>query len=412
MADKTTLAESSQALFCAMADFIGAGKVEKVFDEKLYPTYEEFKGHWNTTNPTAKIADSFNSHVDANVDLKTIEKFLNDNTDWYISSLLIAKKLIKDIDHISGQFNSIKRPSWSSVFYVRGDKEVMKNIEILFKAAQKDQKKLNATEGAKKHVVFGDINKWSPADIYFASPKAKAEIKKMVSDSDGLTFLILNAAIGKMIETGNLLPLSLKKQTNQVIIKKVNFDRPAEIEEIEKLSFYGLSDWKPRTKTNNKQARNLELYITPNKKEYIQMLHVTESSGGWKANFMLRGSEARHGSLGSQNIFAEIIAIIDPTFATKWLRAFTASNDTFKKNLKALGPKPEKVTKSKVKGAVKVEDSWRNAREEFSSQVTNDVMPLLIAWFKNKKKSERFVQLAYQYVTSRSNDSSPFVIAK
>ena len=230
--------------------------------------------------------------------------------------------------------------------------------------------------------------------------------------ANGQTFLILNAAIGKMIETGNLLPLSLKKQTNQVIIKKVNFDRPAEIEEIEKLSFYGLSDWKPRTKTNNKQARNLELYITPNKREYIQMLHVTESSGGWKANFMLKGSEARHGSLGSQHIFAEIIAIIDPTFASKWLRAFTSSNDNFKKKLKALGPKPEKVTKSKVKGAVKVEDSWRNSREEFSSEVTNDVMPLLIAWFKNKKKSERFVQLSYQYVTSRSNDSSPFVIAK
>ena len=34
MADKTTLAESSQALFCAMADYIGASKVESVLDEK------------------------------------------------------------------------------------------------------------------------------------------------------------------------------------------------------------------------------------------------------------------------------------------------------------------------------------------------------------------------------------------
>jgi hypothetical protein len=410
MADKTTLAESSQALFCAMADFIGASKVDKIFNEKEYKNYEIFKGNWNKLFPTAKIETSFKSHVDANTDLKTIEKFLNENNDWYVSSVLIAKKLIKDIDDISGKFNAIKRPSWSSIFYVRGDKEIMKNIELLFKSAQQDQKKLNSTEGAKKHVVFGDINKWSPADIYFASPKAKQKIKKMVVDDKGLTFLILNASIGKMISDGDLLPLSLKKQTDQVNIYKVNFDRTTELEEILKLSFYGMSAWKPRTKTNPKQARNLEIYTTANKKEYIQMLHVTESSGGWKANFMLKGSEARHGSLGSQHIFADIISIIDPSFGSRWLGSFTKSNDVFKKKLKALGPKPVKVTKTK--GAPKVEDTWRDSREEFSSDVTNDIMPMLITWFKNKKKAERFIQLSYQYVTSRSNDSSPFVIAK
>ena len=35
MADVTSKAESAQALFCAMADFIGATKVDKVFDEEL-----------------------------------------------------------------------------------------------------------------------------------------------------------------------------------------------------------------------------------------------------------------------------------------------------------------------------------------------------------------------------------------
>jgi len=35
MADETSLAESAQALFCAMADYIGASKVDKVFDTDL-----------------------------------------------------------------------------------------------------------------------------------------------------------------------------------------------------------------------------------------------------------------------------------------------------------------------------------------------------------------------------------------
>ena len=407
MADKTTLAESSQALFCAMADFIGAVKVESVFDEEKYPTYEFFKKFWNETYPTAKIENSFGSHVDANTDLKTIEKFLTDNNDWYISSVKIAKKLIKDIDDISNKFNAIKRPSWSSLFYVRGDKDVMKNIEILFKMAKTDQKKLNAIKGAKKHIEFGDINKWSPADIYFASPKAKAQIKKLAADSKGLTFLTLNNFIGSLIESGDLLPLSLKKQTREVVIKKVNFDRTSELKEISKIKFYGISNFKPRTKLNPKQARNIELYISPNKREYIQMLHVTDESGGWKATFMDKNnSEARHGSLGSQHILADVLAIVDNSFATSWLSAFTKANDKFKKDLKTLGPKPTKTTGKKG------EDPWRDARESYSVEVTNKVLPLLVKWFNDKKKADKFVKLAFQYVTSRSNDSSPFVIAK
>jgi len=406
MADKTTLAESSQALFCAMADFIGASKVESVLDEKKYPSYETFKKFWNESYSTAKIENSFRSHVDANTDLKTIEKFLIDNNDWYISSVKIAKKLIKDIDSISNKFGSIKRPSWSSVFYVRGDKDVMKNIEILFKMAKEDQRKLNSISGAKKHIEFGDINKWSPADIYFASPKAKEKIKKLTADKKGLTFLTLNNFIGQLIENGDLLPLSLKKQTHEVIIKKVNFDRTAELKEISKIKFFGVSSWKPRTDINPKQARNIEIYITPDKKEYIQILHITDESGGWKANFMVKGSEARHGSLGSQHIFSDILSIVDNSFSNTWLTAFTKANDKFKKDLKMLGPKPTK------KPAGQKGDPWRESREQYSVEVTNKIMPLLIKWLKDKKKSDKFVKLAFQYVTSRSNDSSPFVIAK
>jgi len=43
MADKTALAESSQALFCAIADFLGDRKSEKVLDIKKYLTIYDGK---------------------------------------------------------------------------------------------------------------------------------------------------------------------------------------------------------------------------------------------------------------------------------------------------------------------------------------------------------------------------------
>jgi hypothetical protein len=46
---------------------------------------------------------------------------------------------------------------------------------------------------------FSNINKWSPADIYFASPKAKKEIADEVSGNNKMTFSVLNKMISKMI---------------------------------------------------------------------------------------------------------------------------------------------------------------------------------------------------------------------
>jgi hypothetical protein len=89
-----------------MADFIGAPKVDKIFNTDLYPDYESFKKNWNETYPNSKIDTAFKQHVDSNVtSLKEIEDFLkktvtNKIPEWYISSVNIAKKLIKDIDDI------------------------------------------------------------------------------------------------------------------------------------------------------------------------------------------------------------------------------------------------------------------------------------------------------------------------
>ena len=47
MADQTSTQEAAQALFCAMADYVGVSKIEDVFDNKKYPIYIPLYDHLN-----------------------------------------------------------------------------------------------------------------------------------------------------------------------------------------------------------------------------------------------------------------------------------------------------------------------------------------------------------------------------
>jgi 2-oxoglutarate dehydrogenase E1 component len=53
MATATDIQESAQALFCALADYHGVSNIDKVFDDKIYPSYFEFKTFWNKKYPNA-----------------------------------------------------------------------------------------------------------------------------------------------------------------------------------------------------------------------------------------------------------------------------------------------------------------------------------------------------------------------
>jgi len=208
MADKTALAESSQALFCAIADFLGANKSKKVLDINQYLTYTDFKrqvGEGVVEKAEKRIRTP-------GVSLTDIETFLGKNNDWYKSSVLIALKLVKDITGVDADFK-LKQEGFQNLFYFRGDQEVMGNIETLFKIANKSP----ITE--KNQVKFGNVNKWSPADIYYVSDKAEDVIKEEVKSlrkkapkgtgkiSDSYDFVNLNKTVNGLVHSGDLLPL-------------------------------------------------------------------------------------------------------------------------------------------------------------------------------------------------------------
>jgi hypothetical protein len=411
MADNTTLAESAQALFCAFADYAVSNRVklDDVLDAKEFPTYKIFRLAWNGKFKTNGVDSIFKKHIETpSVTLAMMEDFLNENPDWYVSSVLIAKKLIEDIDSIVRNFNGIKRPKSSEVWFVRGDKPIMKNIEELFKAANDTSKKMNTVEGAKKSVIFGDINKWSPADIYFASDKARKIIQECVTDNKGSTnkgfsFLDLNVIVSDLIETGQLLPLSLKKQTRSVILQKVNFNRTDELKTIKKYHYGGHSDWKVYKETAP-QTRDLKVYFTDNKADHIKIRHDA-SSAAFKAEYQGANAEARGGSIGSAGIFGDLIELVDAGYAKKFKAAYEKANKEYREKVKSLGTKP---TNPKDKKA------YDEVRGQYSAMlVTNVVFPPLIKWLDaDKERSDKFIRLIYQYITSRTEESSKFVIAK
>jgi len=395
MAGQTAVQESAQALFCAVADFLGEAETKKAFDTKKYPTYQDFYTKYVPPSRYNKrinviLDEAFKKYVNApGVTLKTIEQLFKKDNDWYASSINIAKKMMLEINSIDQEFKKIQKVSWADVFYVRGDKQIMGNIAILYKRANETLKKVPI----KNSVVFGDINKWSPADIYFASEAAHKKIAERARSKDPITFIQLNNFISDLIDSGDLLPLSLKKQPNDVIIKKVNFDRKKELQELSKYSFVSATP----------KERYLEVKI--NKNDTTAQFSFTHDPSGnvYKASIIL-SREARGGSF-SGNLIPEIIKIVDPNFGKKFY-------DAMQKTKKDFADAKAKYLKTSGKDN---RDMYDIVMAEYSKKYVTDHLNKLIAEYLNKNKSKNsdvLIRLWVEYAASSTIISAKFVLAK
>jgi hypothetical protein len=230
MADSPKQAEAAQALFSAIVDLKGAPIPRSI------PNYLIFKERYKK-----EIRVVSRKVITPGVSFNDIEKFLVKDQDWYKSSINIANRLLVATKTLSKKtYNKIK-PKGIDLYYVRGDENVFGSIDKLWKFTNESTKKTNLLEG-KNDLIFNNINKWSPADIYLASAKAQRLLKTVASGGDfkfklgrnGTTltsidnfksFAILNAFIKELIDDGELLPLSLKKSPDRksTIIKTINY---------------------------------------------------------------------------------------------------------------------------------------------------------------------------------------------
>jgi len=398
MADKTALAESSQALFCSISDNLGASNSNKILDLKVFPTYVDFK-----SKNESLVEDSFKRIFTPGVTLKDIENFLISNVDWYKSSVLIAKKLIEDITNIDKNYK-IKLKGYENIYYFRGDDEIMGNIQKLFTIANK------APITKKKQASFGNINKWNPADIYLASKRAHEVIVEdlRTANPGAYNFTHLNTLTANLIDSGDLLPLSLKKTTSSVELVKVNFNREDELKYLSQISFKSVTNWKPYKPVEfPKKGETRDIRIILNNDGEIKLRH-DPSAKRFVIEFIGGGAEARGGSIGSMKIFCELLGFVDKQTAIKLLKEYT---DGEKEYLEQMAP-IEKLKQSM--------DSKRfdHKRGEISAiSIINRVMPIIKDWFSRTDKNSKaeiddFIRIMFEYVTSRTENSGRFVIAK
>ena len=476
MATETEKFESAQALFCAIADKVGSSNIDKVLNIETYKTYSDF-----VLGNQQFIDAVFNGNsLDVDVSRKEIEQFLLKQKSWYISSVKIAKKLLKDLaKEVDKDFKDITKAGFQRN-YLRGDKSVVQKITELYNLANNNTK---YNQEVMKIPKFGDINKWSPADIYYASNKVKNDITPHLGKAQKdktYSFDKLNLFISKKIDSGDLLPLSLKKATTSVVIKKVNFDidfRTKLIDGIAKSgkvegglwhaknqkTSTGFQSWQMYPKDGLKREKLSKATGIPaqygepiNKQEldkqpsssfyvavsnnssrgssigYIQHRH-DRSGASWKVDFNYTVGEARGGSVVSHKLFADLLAFADPTVSTEFLRAYEDGNKKYKEAVRELKKyradietlnknrkeNPNKYGKTLFPG--KKPTHFDNVRGQLSSLlVTNRVNKILQDWFnKNSKvsgdepnKVDMFIRILYRYVTSRSETSAKFVIAK
>jgi len=488
--------ESAQALFCAIADEVGDVAIDKVFNldkEKGYPDYTS----WISVSKHKALVDKvYNSkRLEVDVDRQTIEKFLLKEKSWYVSSVKIAVTLIKTLHKkVDSDFKDIMAKGMQRN-YIRGDKAVVGTIDTLFNKANANTVK---NKKLMKIEAFGNINKWSPADIYYASKEAKAVLKTelgVAEKKESYAFPDLNRVISKLINSGDLLPLSLKKVTAETKIVPVNFFPDARTKMIDgapkkgalilegglwcassqKVST-GFESWKmfpvtngvsaiikedevsaleipyeygePASKSELDKIPSSSLYVSVSGSSsrnsevgYIQMRH-DRSGASWKVDYSPTSSGGRGGSVVSNTMFAELLKFADPTVATEFLTAYNKGNEKFrtaKKELEKFEDDIKNLNKSRIQKKAKksfngkvIKDhttlfqstkrtSYDYVRGELSSVlVTNKVNDILQKWFKlnnniDKDKTnpvDDFIRILFRYVTSRSETSAKFVIAK
>jgi len=427
MASKDTdLAESAQALFCALVDHIGISNMDKVLDENS--NYVMFTENWKNNKLTkgVSIESIFDKHIIAGkTSFNEIEKFLTYGKSakladsWYKSSVLIAKELLREIDKISKKFSYVKTSSWRKIIYDHQDNVIMDNIQKLFSEANKNQKSIKS-EGSKGQIPFGDINKWSPADIYLASDKAQKEIQSRVDNRKGLTFVGLNGLngiISALITSGDLLPISLKKTDGQVRIVPVNFNRPTEEKIINNVTYGGIKPEKfqkwidPKISNQKAAARDVKIFLDEDKKDFVFLRYDPSGdyAGGFRGEIQIKGMSARAGGLGEGQII-QILKLCEPNgnFGTKFETELKKAKIKLAKEKKPLREKFIKRGKTS-----KDRDEWYEPEiTKLSAELTNTIFPLLYKFLSNKDKADAFTRWIFQYASSRQINSAKYVIAK
>jgi len=126
--DKTSLAESAQALFCSLADYLGSAESGKRLNLNLFPTFKDFLA-FSQNKKDLVIALGKKKRVNVDADIKDVYQFLDKKNGWYESSVIIANKLVQELKDIDPQYNIASEDF--DYFYLRGKVGVIRHWRIM-----------------------------------------------------------------------------------------------------------------------------------------------------------------------------------------------------------------------------------------------------------------------------------------
>ena len=234
-AKKTAIAESGQAVYCQYVIDNPGVKVDSVID-------------------SAKLRKAYDKCVTTGASFEEIESM---DPDWKKSSIMGALEL--------------KTPYGQGYKYLRGGDMVEK--------VSKAFSKVKRAQG-----WYGDLNKWSPADIYIA--KSGFTAQKLQEELAGITtWETLNARMYELLKDKKFIGVSLKKMETGAHLADINF--PTDTSTVD---FTYESMESPMTSTSG------YLIMKKGPQTIKVNFRTFTSSGGFSGEVL--GGSARHGKVG------------------------------------------------------------------------------------------------------------------
>lgn len=232
---KTAIAESGQAVYAQYVIDNAGVTVDSVIDSQ-------------------KLKKAYDKCVTTGASFEEIESM---DPDWKKSSIMGALKL--------------KTPYGQGYKYLRGGDMVDKVGDVF--------KKVKKVQG-----WYGDLNKWSPADIYIA--KSGFTAQQLQEELAGITtWETLNARMFKLLKEKKFIGVSLKKMERGANLADINFptDKSTVDFKYEKME-------SPMTSTSG------YLIMKKGPQEIKVNFRTFTSSGGFSGEVL--GGSARHGKVG------------------------------------------------------------------------------------------------------------------
>jgi hypothetical protein len=342
----TKLAESSQALYAALAFNVLKREITNADVTK-----ENFQKALATADTDEKFENMINNLPD----------------DWINSSIAGANELFRQL-HGKGSF----------VFH-RGSK----SVEII----EKTFTTINRVEGA-----FGNLNKWSPADIYVI--QKGFDVSELQKEK---TLKGLNEKMFEYIQNHKVIGVSLKKIAGRARISKKNFPTDKKII---------TAEFRGTTTTFDAMDGYIQWGTATTEKIQFRSFGGETSLTGWQGE--IKGASANQGkiSLGPINFILKRHGLTPLPESSESARLAESNSDSHAKEISKMMADYGLIKQSDIIDVANT-IKMKSKKYRYSKYL---VMKLLLTMKKaDKKTQDEVVKDFYLYASSQASYSAPYL---